>query len=558
MKRLVALSLVLLLSIESFAAVVGDNDGAAFITKAEFDSLKSTFQSQIDRYNASIDNKIDGAIASYLSGILLNTNVSFYSNNTSLSFPIRIIDHIKKVQEVTDPSTDGAATELVGKKPLWSPAYDYQWSADNYDWSWQARIARSGEEQLDKISYGIQNGDDFKVFGEGNMPTVRFIRYQYFDKDKGNNNYAFVIRFDGKTETMASNSKTAQNWQTNSSTYARLANYDVLRTSRDSFLPYLPEYYLNKAVVGNTWWNIDSGIDNIFFGTNESTIKQWGTGGIAGYSDAFDTYEASTVGYTKDSFTRIYNNSSNSNLCPIGYDDGGKPFIYYTNKKQNRLCIAGDKMATWEKAVQPTSYIKRCWQNKTLNTGMGSGICFVITAGENLESENEHTSRPWYNKSLIRQSHLVYDVIWTDGNKLENHRMTNGIPIFNFKSEKMKRDIDECVVNLSIESQDISNPKYVIFSQKPITENNYDANVDTNNDYISISSINGSNLQSGTKKAELIEGDNKITLDPRSINTSGLLYIKILWETSTSESGENYDDEYVTLGRPSIDFRFNG
>ena len=68
-KRYIALFLVLLFSIESFAAVVGDNDGAAFITKAEFDSLKNDFQSQLDRYNSSIDNKIDGAIASYLAGI---------------------------------------------------------------------------------------------------------------------------------------------------------------------------------------------------------------------------------------------------------------------------------------------------------------------------------------------------------------------------------------------------------------------------------------------------------------------------------------------------------
>ena len=58
-KRLVALCLVLLLSIESFAAVVSDNDGSAFITKAEFDSLKNDFQSQIDQYNSSIDSKIE-------------------------------------------------------------------------------------------------------------------------------------------------------------------------------------------------------------------------------------------------------------------------------------------------------------------------------------------------------------------------------------------------------------------------------------------------------------------------------------------------------------------
>ncbi|MBO6134340.1 MAG: hypothetical protein J6O09_00980 [Lachnospiraceae bacterium] len=68
-KRYIALILVLLFSIESFAAVVGDNDGAAFITKAEFDSMKNDFQSQLDRYNSSLDNKIDGAIASYLSGV---------------------------------------------------------------------------------------------------------------------------------------------------------------------------------------------------------------------------------------------------------------------------------------------------------------------------------------------------------------------------------------------------------------------------------------------------------------------------------------------------------
>ena len=86
-KRLVALSLVLLLSIESFAAVVADNDGAAFITKAEFDSLKSTFQAQIDRYNSSIDNKIDGAIASYLAGIrtTMVSTVDFYDGQGNIA-----------------------------------------------------------------------------------------------------------------------------------------------------------------------------------------------------------------------------------------------------------------------------------------------------------------------------------------------------------------------------------------------------------------------------------------------------------------------------------------
>ena len=84
-KRFVALFLVLLLSIESFGAVVSDNDGSAFITKAEFDSLKNNFQAQIDQYNTSIDGKIDGAIASYLAGInvspTINQNIIFNTWN---------------------------------------------------------------------------------------------------------------------------------------------------------------------------------------------------------------------------------------------------------------------------------------------------------------------------------------------------------------------------------------------------------------------------------------------------------------------------------------------
>ena len=66
---IVALFMIIALGIESFAAAISDNDGSAFITKAEFDSLKNNFQSQIDQYNACIDSNIDSAIASYLSGV---------------------------------------------------------------------------------------------------------------------------------------------------------------------------------------------------------------------------------------------------------------------------------------------------------------------------------------------------------------------------------------------------------------------------------------------------------------------------------------------------------
>ena len=84
-KRAVATFLVVLMSIESFAAVVGDNDGAAFITKAEFESLKNEFQNQINRYNSSLDNKIDGAIANYLSGVRVSKKTSIKALVASFS-----------------------------------------------------------------------------------------------------------------------------------------------------------------------------------------------------------------------------------------------------------------------------------------------------------------------------------------------------------------------------------------------------------------------------------------------------------------------------------------
>ena len=101
-KRLVALCLVLLLSIENFAAVVSDNDGSAFITKAEFDSLKNEFQAQIDQYNTSIDSKIDGAIASYLAGIKLDKQTK-----------INMIDNIKHFVDINNVSTTDARVDLV-------------------------------------------------------------------------------------------------------------------------------------------------------------------------------------------------------------------------------------------------------------------------------------------------------------------------------------------------------------------------------------------------------------------------------------------------------------
>lgn len=67
-KRIVSLSVIILLlfSVMPYAAVVDSSDGKAFVTKEVFENLKKKFDAQLDIYESSLNNKIDGAIANYI------------------------------------------------------------------------------------------------------------------------------------------------------------------------------------------------------------------------------------------------------------------------------------------------------------------------------------------------------------------------------------------------------------------------------------------------------------------------------------------------------------
>lgn len=101
-KRLMYILLVFLFSINSFAAIVSDNDGSAFVTKAEFDALKKSFNQQVDDYNKSIDGKIDGSIATYLAGIKLSTVVDLDNKYEQLQSAW----HVKLKTGVTKPNAE--------------------------------------------------------------------------------------------------------------------------------------------------------------------------------------------------------------------------------------------------------------------------------------------------------------------------------------------------------------------------------------------------------------------------------------------------------------------
>ena len=123
-KRFLALFLFVLISVDSFAAIVGDNDGGAFVTKAEFETLKIDFNKQINRYNSSIDNKIDGAISSYLQGIELAKKIELDSKLNKFS-----AYHFSKNFNYFGRSSQYGTR--VGDQYKWWSCYNGVWGIDH-------------------------------------------------------------------------------------------------------------------------------------------------------------------------------------------------------------------------------------------------------------------------------------------------------------------------------------------------------------------------------------------------------------------------------------------
>lgn len=159
-KRILATSIVLLLSVNNFAAVVSDSDGSAFITKAEFDSLKADFDSQINQYNASIDNKIDGAIASYLSGI--NLEKEYYSDAIFKSFDESYITSVR-ANEVTFTEDTMRLNFRYGVSDAFA-ANGNSWSQKQCYGIIKYQYESNGKRG---VVYKLGSGDDTKYFYKG-------------------------------------------------------------------------------------------------------------------------------------------------------------------------------------------------------------------------------------------------------------------------------------------------------------------------------------------------------------------------------------------------------
>ena len=157
----IAVLLIFILSINCFAVAVSDNDGSAFITKAEFDSLKNNFQSQIDQYNSSIDAKIDAAIAAYLAGITVESKVEQVNllekmeGSIGKNKKIYWIAGANNVTNVTNYSEFLITIiyELFNKKAVGKITRGYASSKDNYDKGYNVFKLNSSKEVISTVKY---------------------------------------------------------------------------------------------------------------------------------------------------------------------------------------------------------------------------------------------------------------------------------------------------------------------------------------------------------------------------------------------------------------------
>ena len=157
--------MIVILQLNCFAAAVSDNDGSAFITKAEFDSLKNDFQSTLDSYNTSIDNKIDNAISEYLAGIKAATRIDLKTNlnkDGKLNNGIAIDWSSSSTKYFGDTSGERLAIETYTmyfdctNKEFWASG-GYQWKERTQDVpSVAARKYLTSKEVKSKLDDGTE------------------------------------------------------------------------------------------------------------------------------------------------------------------------------------------------------------------------------------------------------------------------------------------------------------------------------------------------------------------------------------------------------------------
>ena len=327
LKMVGAFLIIMLLCFNNFAAIVSDNDGSAFITKAEFDSLKNSFRAQIDTYNTSIDAKIDGAIAAYLAGIKTSKSVkvSFDSAN-DWQFPVWLDDGAEKWNKKTSTRYEVANPEIhTYQTSLWRDNRgDSSWVAGSGRWNtWSyfdrasTTVSRTGWSWHKNNIAGekgclteVEKKDEKRKIGTENL-TI-------FDRKQIGHGYKLIY--------WIADTPLLQNYS--SGEYNIRGNYEY------------------GAILGKESGNASKWITN----AQEIHPKQISATMVAGYASQFDKSSYKTTLPTGNNRTTQY--LTNNNIRSRANTSGGHPT--YLNIQEERISA----QAVWKDYKRNWVYVK--------------------------------------------------------------------------------------------------------------------------------------------------------------------------------------------------------
>ena len=541
-----ALFLVVLMSINNFGAVVSDNDGSAFITKAEFDSLKNDFQAQINQYNTSIDAKIDGAIASYLSGIKLSDATAMTENIDILTYPLKIVNRYKRLDDVdgyANPSASWVVPNIL-------------FNADIFD------------VHSNRNLYSFKS-IDFSV-GKSDVPFLNcnwvgdHLYANGVSKDMVWTYSAMVIGDVFDTRDSESGQITSIHYWWDLSVYKEKQDINLTGTNRESSgkIEMAPDgYWLGKLSTGtNTDWPImkaspyfmkdtEPYYETFISGQSLNTMHTSQTRGTTRLNDYTPRYyKHNYTAQLNKNLDFIMNKSEvaagmedKTMLCGVTYGDNQE--IWLTNKRRNRL--AGNSNIRDHKIWNGRSILPETnsWYPKDKYNS-------YITAGYNIESPwtsiTMHTDKT--KMSAMPPSYIYYYITCSniDKNRSVSHHMVDGLPIL-WIPNSYTNGLSQLKITLDISSEKtetMSNPKYIVFSTSPITMQQYSGSVSEKGSIAASDCLEFKNTNTvvdgtGNKLALLDEGNNTFTFDNvDTIHSNDIIYAKILF---------GGDEQWITI-----------
>ena len=526
--------MVINLCLASFAAVISDNDGAAFITKAEFEALKKDFSAQVDSYNNSIDNKIDGAIAAYLAGLRL-------SDKTQVKLPYADWEYVTSLNydlenEYWYPNTSLTVTMLA------SMFYDLEIPTNpirfGYE-SWWAftqllyqRPSSTNSKRLlcDAGTEGTTYPDDIIWKGLANDYTdnITLLRTYLCNSHDNADGYLWGSMTDSMTLCHATNIK----------------NGYFSNLSTEIYNVWEPKYF----------WMGQNGANRINVGNDKVSA-----GCAAGYRAISDIYNSSNttsielkkVNNKTTSFDHIinYNNVSYDYFSDV---DWLKTFTTITDNTLTR--------ETWLQVM--TSKIGKYANLEFWNQGH---LLRTNDADPRLEQD--------YNGIRVHTTQNLYDIVsgngeflggqyrWADKDKTDNTTIISvGLIPKNYDSEHIKQtekgfsqvvdnnQYDGQVLNLYNGFALLAAKTDDVIEWNPVFIDTYSNNVETDFEIkvqLALEPFGEGNTVSSTNKYIILDGD--ITATPKETSdgkcnikftmpTNGIVYVKWWPASSTIEA----------------------